>query len=222
MPKFPTSASRKWLSLTWRFGLVRFGRRPLRARSRIAFLNSFASLSRSSPRRCSPPRSKPGAHSYRPLLLPAPNSAAGSWRENCEIRKNLRYFARSHTRRESLVRTATQLRQLRKQALECPGPNSESVRPSLMGFEGNRRENLLEAKLPTCCRPSMDSAHATRKSRTDAVNAALNYGYGVLYSHAWGAAMNAARSPSPGCSTSTAAVNRPWSRSRRRVSPARS
>lgn len=113
--------------------------------------------------------------------------------------KLLRYFARSREgeRRELLARGATQLRQLRKQALACEGRGADAVRPSLMGYEGTggriywqQIANLLP---PECGFDGRDN-----NPGTDAVNSALNYGYGLLYSHVWGAVMNAGLEPFAG------------------------
>ena len=114
--------------------------------------------------------------------------------------KLLRYFARSREgeRRELLERAAAQLRQLRKQALACEGGGgADAVRPSLMGYEGTggriywrQIANLLP---PQCGFDGRDN-----NPGADAVNAALNYGYGVLYSHVWGAVMNAGLEPFAG------------------------
>jgi CRISPR-associated protein Cas1 len=113
--------------------------------------------------------------------------------------KLLRYFARSREgdRLEWLERAAAQLRVLRKQALACEGRSADAVRPSLMGYEGTggriywrQIANLLP---PECGFDGRDN-----NPGTDAVNSALNYGYGLLYSHVWGAVMNAGLEPFAG------------------------
>jgi len=113
--------------------------------------------------------------------------------------KLLRYFARSREgeARESLDRAAAQVRQLRKQALECEGATADAVRPSLMGYEGTGGRiywrqivNLVPAG---CGFDGRDQGPGN-----DAVNAALNYGYGILYAHVWGAVMNAGLEPFAG------------------------
>jgi CRISPR-associated protein Cas1 len=113
--------------------------------------------------------------------------------------KLLRYFARSREgeRRESLDRAAAQLRQLRKQALACEGAAAGAVRPALMGYEGTggriywrQIANLLP---PECGFDARDN-----QPGAGPVNAALNYGYGILYSHVWGAVMNAGLEPFAG------------------------
>ena len=113
--------------------------------------------------------------------------------------KLLRYFARSREgeRRELLERAAGQLRQLRKQALAYEGGSADAVRPSLMGYEGTggriywrQIANLVPAE---CGFDGRDNSPGS-----DAVNSALNYGYGILYAHVWGAVMNAGLEPFAG------------------------
>lgn len=113
--------------------------------------------------------------------------------------KLLRYFGKSRdgVRRDGLETAAKQLRGLRRQALSVQGASADAVRPSLMGFEGVGGRlywQQIQVMLP--------SHHAFEGRRqdgpVDAVNAALNYGYGILYSHVWGAAMNAGLEPFAG------------------------
>ncbi len=114
--------------------------------------------------------------------------------------KLLRYFARSRegAQLEGLERAAGQLRHLRKQALQYEGNSAESVRPALMGYEGTGGRiywRQIANVLPLECR--FDGREQV-PGDGDAVNAALNYGYGILYSHVWGAAMNAGLEPFAG------------------------
>jgi len=113
--------------------------------------------------------------------------------------KLLRYFARSREgdRREPLERTAAQLRALRKQALACEGGDADAVRPSLMGYEGTGGRiywRQIANLVPEGC--GFDGRD--QGPGGDAVNAALNYGYGMLYAHVWGAVMNAGLEPFAG------------------------
>jgi hypothetical protein len=50
----------------------------------------------------------------------------------------------------------------------------------------------------------------THQGAADGVNAALNYGYGILMSHVWGAVMNAGLEPFAGSCTWIAAASRRW------------
>ncbi len=113
--------------------------------------------------------------------------------------KLLLYFAKSRDgeRREQLQSTAASIRRLRKSALGVEGTSANAVRPTLLGFEGTAGRmywGQIGAMLP-------DGTGFTGRWHSgppDAVNAALNYGYGILYSHVWGAAMNAGLEPFAG------------------------
>ena len=113
--------------------------------------------------------------------------------------KLLRYFARSREgeRRSSLERAAGQLRQLRKQALAHEGGSADAVRPSLMGYEGTGGR-IYWRQIANLLPPECGFDGRVHHPGADAVNAALNYGYGVLYSHVWGAVMNAGLEPFAG------------------------
>lgn len=113
--------------------------------------------------------------------------------------KLLRYFAKSRDgeRREELERTAGILRKLRASALGSEGSSPDSIRGSLMGFEGTAGRlywDRIRLMLPE--QAGFDGrAH---QGARDGVNAALNYGYGILQAHVWGAVMNAGLEPFAG------------------------
>ena len=113
--------------------------------------------------------------------------------------KLLRYFAKSRegARREELEATAKVLRRLRKDALEVAGASANAVRPTLLGLEGTGGRmywQRVSGMLPD----ELGFAGRHHQGSSDAVNAALNYGYGILYSHVWGAVMNAGLEPFAG------------------------
>jgi CRISPR-associated protein Cas1 len=113
--------------------------------------------------------------------------------------KLLRYFAKSRegAKREELEATAQQLRRLRKDALATPGNSANEVRPTLLGLEGAGGRmywQRIGAMLPD----ELGFTGRHHQGPPDAVNAALNYGYGILYSHVWGATMNAGLEPFAG------------------------
>lgn len=119
--------------------------------------------------------------------------------------KLLRYFGKSRdgARRDALEATANTLRRLRKDALAVEGSTCEAVRGRLMGLEGTggrmywqRIGDMLPDELGFEGRRNQ-GLHSNGKAG-DAVNAALNYGYGILYSHVWGAVMNAGLEPFAG------------------------
>jgi CRISPR-associated protein Cas1 len=114
--------------------------------------------------------------------------------------KLLRYFAKSREgeRREDLEATARVLRMLRRDALGVPGSSADAVRPTLLGLEGAGGRmywQRIGAMLPDDCG---FEGRRHQQGPGDAVNAALNYGYGILYSHVWGATMNAGLEPFAG------------------------
>jgi len=113
--------------------------------------------------------------------------------------KLMRYFAKSREgeRKSSLEDAAKALRNLRRSALAVEGQNPAEVRGELMGLEGTggrmywkEIKNMLPSDLGFTSR--------SHQGATDGVNAALNYGYGILTSHVWGAAMNAGLEPFAG------------------------
>jgi CRISPR-associated protein Cas1 len=113
--------------------------------------------------------------------------------------KLLRYFGKNRDgeRRRGLEETATAIRRLRRQALAAEGDCADAVRQTLLGYEGTAGRiywKEIAATLPE------ESGFAGRShgGPTDGVNAALNYGYGILYSHVWGAVMNAGLEPFAG------------------------
>lgn len=113
--------------------------------------------------------------------------------------KLLRYFGKSRTGAagEELSRAAGQLRGLRRQALETEGASAAAVRATLMGYEGTA--GRLYWKAIGNLLPSSNGFEGRNPHQPgDAVNAALNYGYGILYGHVWGAVMNAGLEPFAG------------------------
>jgi CRISPR-associated protein Cas1 len=113
--------------------------------------------------------------------------------------KLLRYFAKSREgeRREDLERTAVVLRRLRKDALVVKGGSADEVRPTLLGLEGTGGRMYWQRVMEMLPEGSGFEGRS-HQGLVGAVNAALNYGYGILYSHVWGAAMNAGLEPFAG------------------------
>ena len=113
--------------------------------------------------------------------------------------KLLRYFGKSRegSRREELEATAQKLRKFRRDALAVEGSTADEVRPTLMGLEGTGGRmywQRIGAMLPD----ELGFQGRHHQGPGDAVNAALNYAYGILYSHVWGAVMNAGLEPFAG------------------------
>jgi CRISPR-associated protein Cas1 len=113
--------------------------------------------------------------------------------------KLLRYFGKSRDgdRREVLETTANKLRKLRKDALAVEGANCDAVRSKLMGFEG-AGARMYWQRIGDILPDDLGFEGRRHQGPGDAVNAALNYGYGILYSHVWGAVMNAGLEPFAG------------------------
>ena len=113
--------------------------------------------------------------------------------------KLLRYFAKSREGepRQSLERTASAIRKLRQAALAVEGASTDAVRPALMGFEGTAGR-MYWREVGQLLPDELGFEGRQHQGPGDAVNAALNYGYGILYSHVWGAVMNAGLEPFAG------------------------
>ena len=82
-------------------------------------------------------------------------------------------------------------------AKRIDGTSADEVRPSLMGLEGAAGRSYwkaLKALLPE----TAGFARREHRGALDPVNAALNYGYGILYGQVWGAVMNAGLEPFAG------------------------
>ena len=113
--------------------------------------------------------------------------------------KLLRYFGKSRQgdARSRLERAATALRKLRQQALAVAGADAESVRPALLGLEGTAGRIYWE-RIADLLPEDLGFAGRVHEGPSDIVNGMLNYGYGILYSHVWGAVMNAGLEPFAG------------------------
>lgn len=113
--------------------------------------------------------------------------------------KLLRYYAKSREgdRRERLKHAAGTLRALRKQALAAPGDSADAVRATLLGYEGTAGRLYWE-QIGLMLPDDYGFTGRWHSGPPDPVNAALNYGYGILYSHVWGAVMNAGLEPFAG------------------------
>jgi CRISPR-associated protein Cas1 len=113
--------------------------------------------------------------------------------------KLLRYFAKSRDgeRRSALENCAGALRRLRRSAIGVEGSGPDAVRGELMGYEGVGGRLYWE-QVRNMLPDSLGFAARTHQGAPDAVNAALNYGYGILTAHVWGAVMNAGLEPFAG------------------------
>jgi CRISPR-associated protein Cas1 len=109
-----------------------------------------------------------------------------------------KYLKQSDASRfEAISEIAKKLRELELQARKVDGASVEEKRQELMGLEGvagrlywDGARTIVESKVEF-----MGRVH---RGATDIVNALLNYGYGILYAHVWGAVVNAGLEPFAG------------------------
>ena len=113
--------------------------------------------------------------------------------------KLLRYFAKSREgeARLSLERTAAAFKKLRQAALSVEGDAADAVRGQLMGLEGTGGR-MYWHEIASILPDNLGFSGREHQGPGNAVNAAINYGYGILYSHVWGAIMNAGLEPFAG------------------------
>jgi CRISPR-associated protein Cas1 len=114
----------------------------------------------------------------------------------------LRYFGKylkqaNPERFAQLDRIAHALRGHANAAKQVNAATLDASRQTLMGLEGVAGRQYWDAvKLIIADRVEfLGRAH---RGATDAVNALLNYGYGILYAHVWGAVVNAGLEPFAG------------------------
>ena len=113
--------------------------------------------------------------------------------------KLLRYFAKSREggRKDALEKGAAALRRLRRAALAAEGKTPDEVRGEVMGLEGTGGR-LYWQQIGNMLPDELGFEGRSHQGATDGVNAALNYGYGILTAHVWGAVMNAGLEPFAG------------------------
>lgn len=116
--------------------------------------------------------------------------------------KLLNYFNKYHRQRHpeeggQLEELARRLLELARKARRVAGDSVDSVRSELMGLEG-AAGRLYWSGVQTLLASVDDFEGRRKRGASDAVNSALNYGYGILYSQAWGALLNAGLEPFAG------------------------
>jgi CRISPR-associated protein Cas1 len=113
--------------------------------------------------------------------------------------KLMRYFAKSRDgeRKSALEAAAASLRRLRRSALTVPGASPADARAELMGLEGTGGR-LYWKQIGNMLPDHLGFTGRSHQGASDGVNAAINYGYGILTSHVWGAVMNAGLEPFAG------------------------
>jgi CRISPR-associated protein Cas1 len=113
--------------------------------------------------------------------------------------KLLRYFGKylkkSDAERFGAVEgTANSLRQQWKKVRHIDGENIAAKRDVLVGIEGSAGRLYWEA-VAEIIRGKTEFMGRAHRGAADAVNAMLNYGYGILYGNVWGAVLNAGLDP---------------------------
>ncbi len=90
----------------------------------------------------------------------------------------------------TVARIVPRLRALELQVRKIEGERIEERRAELMGIEGVAGRLYWDG-VKTIVENKAEFAGRIHQGATDAFNSLLNYGYGILYSHVWGALVNA-------------------------------
>ena len=114
----------------------------------------------------------------------------------------LRYFGKyikavDPDRFALLSRIVDRLKSLAASAKDIKGASVDEARDRLMGLEGTAGR-LYWKGVGEIISHKMDFFGRETRGAADAVNSMLNYGYGILYSHVWGAVVNAGLEPFAG------------------------
>lgn len=109
-----------------------------------------------------------------------------------------KYLKRADPERFTRVdRLADQIADLRPAVQRVAGVRIDDVRDSLMGYEGTAGRLYWDG-VKEIIGQRTEFMGREHRGATDAVNALLNYGYGILYSQVWGAVLNAGLEPFAG------------------------
>ncbi|HOO57492.1 MAG TPA: CRISPR-associated endonuclease Cas1 [bacterium] len=113
----------------------------------------------------------------------------------------LRYFSKSADKNDessSAVRgISDSMLDLRKELRRHKWKSLSKARPAIMGIEGTAARLYWNAVGILLSGHATFDGRSTRGAR-DFVNACLNYSYGILYGHIWGAVLNAGLEPFAG------------------------
>jgi len=114
----------------------------------------------------------------------------------------LRYFGKYLKQADAerfgrVDRLIDQIRRLKPLVEGITGARIDDVRDSLMGYEGTAGRLYWDG-VKEIISQRMEFMGREHRGATDAVNALLNYGYGILYSQVWGAVLNAGLEPFAG------------------------
>jgi len=109
-----------------------------------------------------------------------------------------KYIKQTDTERFELIsEIASKLRKLELSARTIHGKSVSEKRNELMGLEGVAGRIYWQA-VRTIVESRAEFLGRVHRGATDSVNALLNYGYGILYAHVWGAVANAGLEPFAG------------------------
>ena len=109
-----------------------------------------------------------------------------------------KYIKQTDTERFELIsEIANKLRKLELSARNIHGQSVTEKRNELMGLEGVAGRIYWQA-VRTIIESRAEFLGRVHRGATDSVNALLNYGYGILYAHVWGAVANAGLEPFAG------------------------
>lgn len=109
-----------------------------------------------------------------------------------------KYLKQSDAARFDIVSaTARKLRALELQARRVEGTAIAEKRAELMGLEGVAGRLYWEG-VRAIVESKAEFMGRVHQGASDAFNALLNYGYGILYAHVWGAVVNAGLEPFAG------------------------
>lgn len=92
---------------------------------------------------------------------------------------------------------AARLRKLETEIRAIQGQSIQEKRGELMGLEGAAGRIYWQA-VKLIVESRVEFMGRVHRGATDGVNSMLNYGYGILYSHVWGAVANAGLEPFAG------------------------
>lgn len=116
--------------------------------------------------------------------------------------KLLRYFCKyikttNPGRFGRIDKIADNLKEVNKQINDISGQRINEARDSLMAIEGSSGRLYWDG-VREIISGKMEFFGRETRGAVDAVNSLLNYGYGILYSHVWGAIINAGLEPFAG------------------------
>ena len=109
-----------------------------------------------------------------------------------------KYLKKSTPKRHKIIEEkAKLLGQGVKRVKALKGSSVENIRKELLGLEGSLSRVYWEG-VQEIIAGKVEFMGRVHKGATDKVNAMLNYGYGILYSHVWGAVVCAGLEPFAG------------------------